>query len=44
MAVATRTDEEIKKNIVDELYWEDREIAGQIEAALERNVYVDPDR
>ncbi len=42
--MATRTDEEIKKNIVDELYWDDREIAEQTEAALERNVYVDPDR
>lgn len=46
MAVATRTDEEIKQDVIDALYWDgrvDRKIAEQITAALERNVYANPD-
>jgi osmotically-inducible protein OsmY len=34
MAVATRTDEEIKKNIVDELYWDDRVDAADVNVSI----------
>jgi osmotically-inducible protein OsmY len=37
MAVIAHTDEEVKKSIIDELYWDDR-----VDAALDRNIYVDP--
>ncbi len=34
MAVATRTDEDIKKDLIDELYWDDRVDAADVKAEI----------
>ncbi len=36
MAVATRTDEDIKKDVVDELYWDDSVDASEVQVQVDR--------